>query len=279
MNITKHYPMIMKALYSSPWLITSTAHEALVKGFEAHLKSGQVEIPDEDIEELLSENDTKEIGPKIAIVSIDGVIGKHLGMLEQCMGGCDIDNVAQSLTEAVTDPDVESVVMTFNTPGGTVTGVREFGELIAELGKVKKIVGYTDTMCASAGYWLASQCSEFYCSPSADVGSIGVYSILLDESRRLEDEGIKVNAISAGKWKLAGASFKQLTDEERAMFQADVDKIYANFKAAVSSNRTIADEDMQGQCFDGTDAVLKNLADGNINSLDELVSFLSELPR
>ncbi len=68
-----------------------------------------------------------------------------------------------------------------------------------------------------------------------------------------------------------------MTDDERAMLQADVDNIYNQFKSTVLSNRpNVNDEDMQGQCFDGETAVMKNLADGNVNSLNALLQYLTD---
>ncbi|WP_172682970.1 S49 family peptidase [Verrucomicrobium spinosum] len=79
-------------------------------------------------------------------------------------------------------------------------------------------------------YWLASQADVIAAAPSSCIGSIGVYMALLDETRALEMEGYTVNLIKAGKHKAMGASFQKLTDEERAIFQGQVDSIYADFK-------------------------------------------------
>lgn len=270
---------IQNLLYNKPWLITPSVHQSLVKQFESHMegkKAFDMPMPEDEDEDDMLEEAVLEMVSKVAIIKIDGIIGKHLSMMETMCGGVDCDAISQELQSATDDPEIETVVLYINSPGGTVTGVRELGELIAKCKDKKSIVGYTDTMAASAAYWLASQCTSFYCAASADVGSIGVYCLLLDESVALANEGLKVNAISAGKYKLMGASFKPLTDEERAMFQADVDKTYAQFKEAITSSRDIEDEDMQGQVFDGETAVMKNLADGNVSSLDELLQLIGQ---
>lgn len=276
MNITKYYPRIVNALYETPWMILPSAHETLRRAFEAHLANGQIELPmelptveDDDTEEALT------IKPNIAVITVEGVIGKRLGMIEQCMGGVDVDNISAAIDEVMEDPEIETVLFEFHTPGGSVQGIPELADKIAELSEHKQTIAYTDTLCASAGYYLASQCNAIYASPSAELGSVGVYSIYLDETRALDKEGITVNAISAGKYKLTGFSGKVMTDEERTMLQADVDNIYEDFKIAVTSNRAIADEDMQGQVFSGNDVINKNFVDGHINSLKELLLFLT----
>lgn len=265
---------IQEALFNKPWLVKPSFHQSMVRQFLSHINAGS--MPDINVNEMPDVNNalTNNDGSPIAVIPVDGIIGKHLSMLETACGGCDVDEIKDQLQAAASDPSVSKIVLYFNTPGGTVTGVAELAELITEINAQKQCVAYTDTLCASAGYWLMSQCSLAYAAPSAEVGSIGVYSLYLDETRALEQEGVKVNAISAGKYKLTGAPFKPMTDEEKAMLQADVDKVYARFKSAVTTNRNIADADMQGQCFDGETAVTKGFLDGNINSIQELLAFL-----
>src|SRR5690606_34372824 len=111
-------------------------------------------------------------------------------------------------------------------------------------------------LCCSAAYWLASACDQIFASPSASVGSIGVYLALLDESRRLEDIGLKVETIKDGKLKGAGASWKPLTEDERAHFQTQVLQIGQMFRDGVTAKRGSVDiETMQGQAFFGRAAL------------------------
>ena len=265
---------LTEAVYNKPWLITPSMHSTIRKQLENHIMDNNLPTNNNNNDDGVEIDPSDLVPSKVAIIGVEGVIGKHLGMLETACGGVDVDCVADELREAVADNNVTDIVLYFNTPGGTVTGVPELAELISEVSKQKNCVAYVDVLCASAGYYLASQCSAIYCSPSSDLGSVGVYSIYLDESVMLANEGIKVNAISAGKYKLTGASFKPMTEEEQAMLQADVDKIYKQFKEAVLSKRVISEEDLQGQCFDGVACAEKGFVDGHINSLGELVAVL-----
>ena len=88
----------------------------------------------------------------------------------------------------------------------------------------------------------------------------------------MEREGVKINAISAGEHKLEGASFRPLADSERARIQSGVDKIFARFVSAIHSVRPqISADAMQGQCFDGEDAVAAGISDGVVLSLSEIL--------
>ena len=305
----KSYSNIARLLYNSNWLILPSVHNSLVSQFVTIAKGSKrkatkgitpLDFNDEDydeddadsidedgitpidrqnIDDVDADNDGDNDRDVVytdptSVIYVDGIIGKHLSSMETACGGVDLDDVCKQLKLASSDSNCKNIVLYFNTPGGTVTGVPEASALIKEIASSKPIYGYADNLCASAGMWLASQCTAFYVAPSATVGSIGVYNLCLDESLALADDGIKVNAFSAGKYKLSGASFKPMNDEEKAMFQADVDGIYAQFKLAFDG-KNVADDDMQGQIFNGLEAVNKNLANGTLNCLDDILSILA----
>lgn len=275
MNFAKHYPRIERELFHSAWFVLPSVHNTLVKTFKAHIEGAKADVS--EMEDLLQlEANDLVTDPSIALINVEGIIGKRLSGLDIACGGCDLNNVSDAIDEAMANENVKTIVFYINSPGGTVTGVPELAEKISEISKVKNTIAYVDILCASAGYYLASQCNSILSAPSADLGSVGVYSLYLDETRALENEGLKVNAISAGKYKLSGASFKPMTDEERAMFQADVDKLYVAFKEAVTSKRNIKDEYLQGQCFTGEDLINFGFVDGFANSLDEVLFALDK---
>ncbi len=176
---------------------------------------------------------------------------------------------AAMIKVAEADDTIETVLFDFRTPGGAVNGVPELGSQIARMHK--NTIGFSDSECCSGGIWLAMQCEQFFCTTSATVGSIGVWCAYLDISRQMANEGVKMNAISAGKFKLLGAYWRAMTDEERAMLQADVDRIYAQFEDAVGLHREISDEFMQGQVFDGEKACEIGLCDGLVDGIGDLL--------
>lgn len=88
------------------------------------------------------------------------------------------------------DPYVKKIAFHFATGGGTVTGVDNCARTISGLKKPTeaRVCG----MCASAGYWLASQCDQIVCtSPTDFVGSIGVAMELVDMRKADEARGVK----------------------------------------------------------------------------------------
>jgi len=287
------FPRLISKLYFEPLLVTAQCRMGLEKALDAHLSkggnTGADGLPARPLEDYIEFNkrakattaqmridDVYETYSNVAVVKIDGVIDKHISNSElQCYGGCDLDDVQKALGLALMDDDIDTIVLAVNSPGGSVSGVPEMAAMIARASQQKDVIAYAETECCSAAYYIASQAGEVIAAPSAILGSIGVYLALLDESRALEMEGYRVELIKAGKYKAAGASFKPITPEEKALFQARVDDIYSAFTGAVRDARGDVDEDdMQGQVFDAEDAIAKNLADGIVESLDELVASL-----
>ena len=266
----KNYPHILSKVFREPWVVTREKHWAIQRILEARIVGQVVEDP-LGMEDGDNEKPTMSKDGDTAIIPVHGIIGKHLSGLEMMSGGVDLDTVNTMLDMAAKDDGIESVILDFRSPGGTVTGVPETARKIANF--PKGILAFTDSEMASGAYWLASQANGgIFATESSDVGSIGVYMALLDESRALENEGLKVNAISAGKFKMAGASFKPLTDDERKMFQDQVDSIYVQFKDAATRHRELSDDVMQGQVFDGQEAVTFGLVDGLVDDISELLS-------
>lgn len=206
-----------------------------------------------------------------ALLHVNGAIDKHISAMEmECFGGYDLRDLDNAIASVAADPAVANVMLVINSPGGSVTGVPETASKLAALAKTKNLFAYTDGMCCSAAYWLAAQADQIFGTASSDIGSIGVYCALLDLTAQLDYEGVKVNFIKDGAYKGMGAPFKPLTTDERAMFQAEVDKIGSMFRSAVTSNRPKVSIDvMQGQSFFGDDAVSAGLADSIVADLGE----------
>ena len=205
-------------------------------------------------------------------VPIHGVIAHRADSFDASSGGTSAELIGALLNQAVNDQDVMTIVLDFSTPGGSVEGIPELAERIALAASVKRVVAHVNALAASAGYWLASQASEVVITPSGQVGSIGVFMFLVDESKALESEGITINAISAGKFKLEGAWWEPLSDEARAHFQAQVTAVHRAFLSAVAKGRGVSVQEVQqrfgeGRVFNAEQALSRLMVD-RIETLD-----------
>lgn len=214
----------------------------------------------------------------IGIVPVYGILAKNASWMEEaCHGFSDINAISHAFGQVAAAKDVKHVVIDLASPGGQVTGIREIGNMVAAITAMrgKTVYAFTDERCCSAAYWIASQADEIYGTPSATVGSIGTYLAWLDESVRMQMEGVRLEFFGAGRHKGMGLPGKPLSHEDRTLLQARVDEINGWFTSAVSSKRPkISDDTMQGQTFTGEQSVGVHLLDGLVNDWSEFLALV-----
>ena len=213
--------------------------------------------------------------PSTAIIRVEGVIDKHVSLMDlECYGGCDLDDVDAALEQVGSDDSIQNVLLFFNTPGGSIIGVPETADRIYALAQKKNVKSFCDSICCSGGIFLASQASEFFVTKSAYTGSIGVISgPFLDFSKQLEHQGITPTIIKSGKFKDTGTELRPMTDDEKTMLQERSDRIMGMFTGAVKRGRpSISAASMQGQVFFGSEAVQVGLADAIVSDLAEALA-------
>jgi ClpP class serine protease len=92
----------------------------------------------------------------------------------------------------------------------------------------------------------------------------------------VENEGVKVSLVSAGKYKTEGNPFEPLTDEAREAIQEMVDDYYSMFINAVARNRGVSASDVRGGFGEGRvvsadKAVALGMVD-RVGSFSEVIS-------
>ena len=246
-------------------------------------RASQVEIPmgakmsdmGEMLEAIFGCKETLEKFPPYAILPVKGVISKNISELESLCGACDIQDVEEMLEDCERDPSITTIILDIDSPGGTSVGVPELANRIKNCSK--KVISFTNNEACSAAYWLASQASEFYATPSSTVGSVGVYICFNDISKMFEMEGVKAEVIKSGIFKGAGIQGTSLDENQRKMLQDEVIDIHNDFKEAVKAVRSfVEDSSMEGQCFSGKRGAEAGLVTGLVNGFDELMESLNK---
>lgn len=215
-------------------------------------------------------------GGNIAVIPVFGPIVQRASQLGMCEAGTGAEEIGAALDAALADSSVSDILMRFDTPGGAVFGVQELGDKIRAARAQKPVVGIADSMAASAGYWLLSQCSEAYITPGGMVGSIGVYTAHQSIADALKNEGVAITLISAGKYKTEGNPFEPLGEEARAETQAMVDTYYKAFTSAVAKGRGVPVDQVRSDMGEGrmllADAAVKaGMVDGVRTFADVIV--------
>lgn len=152
-------------------------------------------------------------------------------------------DLSSLIAEAAADETVEDVELQVNSPGGAVGGIQAVVDALFALDKPVRAV--VDDMAASAAYWLTGTADEIAAEPNAQIGSIGVYTVLLDQSGAADKAGIKVHVIRSGEHKGAGVAGAPITAEQLANHQQVIDDIKDNFVADVVQGRRLSTEQVQ----------------------------------
>ena len=216
----------------------------------------------------------------LAVVPVHGALLRRASGLERMLFRAfgepyaESAALAQLMAQLQADPDIHTVLLDIDSPGGSVNGTPELAAAVARLSREKHTYAYTAGLCCSAAYWVASQADAIYAAPSARVGSIGVLMPVTDTSEAYSQRGVKVEVFAAGRYKAAGLGGTSMTDEQRELLQHQVEATWQDFKSAVNRRRSIADEDMEGQTFSGTEARRRGLVDARADSVEFMVEKL-----
>ncbi len=183
-----------------------------------------------------------------------------------------------SLIETEND---KGILLFMNTPGG---GVYEGDELYRALQRYREETGrpvwvYMGQICASAGYYISAAADNIMANPNTTTGSIGVYIALQDVSGLYDMLGIETVLIRSGDNKGTGIAGVPITEEQEAMYQAQVDEYFDNFVNAVATGRKMSYEQAltlsDGSIYTGNMALENGLVD-ELGDWDDLLARFEE---
>lgn len=175
----------------------------------------------------------------VGVISVSGPLtndsSEWAEFITAIFGGTQYASVWRALEMARSMSQVQRILVRFGTPGGDADGCGPLGRYIYETRQVKPIRAHVDTLCASAGIWLASQCEEITSVAEGELGSIGVRCSWIDVSKFDAQMGIErgecVSSLSPGKRSLP------FDDEVKGRIQARIDDLAELFVDAVARGR------------------------------------------
>ena len=203
--------------------------------------------------------------PQVAVVALTGVIGGAGPM----RGGLSLAALADPLERAFKMPRVKAVALRVNSPGGSPVQSALIAERIRDLSAEHEVpvVGFTEDIAASGGYWLACAADEIYVNESSIVGSIGVISASFGFTKMMEQIGVERRVHTAGERKSMLDPFREEDPKDVARLKAIHQDIHQSFKEMVRQRRgerlNGGDKTLfSGEVWTGRKAVELGLADG-----------------
>lgn len=211
----------------------------------------------------------------VAVVPVFGPIFPRADEFSDISGATTTDRIALDLAKLEKNPNVQSIILHIDSPGGAVSGISELANIISTVQKpIKAYVGATG---ASAAYWLAAASNEIVLDKTAYVGSIG--AVMAVPTREGAASRKQVEFVSSqSPWKRADP----LTESGSRVHQQFIDKLGGLFVNAVLDYRPQLKEadilDLGGKMVVGEDAVKHKLAD-RTGSLEGLIAEMQEQGR
>jgi protease-4 len=232
-------------------------------------------------EVILVESRAKD---KILLLDVGGLISTSLSTGIFDREGDIISRVFYRLQKASEDESVKGVILRLDTPGGEVTAsdilyheILNFRENTG-VPVMALMMGVT----ASGGYYIASACDYIIAHPSTLTGSIGVISIFPNLRELFDKVGIQVQVIKSGELKDSGSIFREMTDNEKDVFQEIIDDYYQKFLQAVyeARKKSLTLESLQkiadGRVYTASQALESKLID-EIGYFDRALKKILEL--
>lgn len=282
-------------LYGQPWAIRPEKLEALIQAFERR-RDGLPPLADfrqaaedrhqvrrtraaaigaklRDVAGMLVE----QVG-KVAVLPLWGTVVQRPGIFTKYSGGVSVEQFATAHQALLSDDGVKAIVWDVDSPGGSVAGVPEGGARLLQLRGRKRTVAVSNTVMASAAYWLAANANEVVAAPSSLTGSIGVVAAHQDWSKANDKAGVKVTYVTAGKFKAEGNYDEPLSAEGAEHLQQTVNDYYGQFLKAVARARNVSTTRVkegfgEGRVMTADRAVAAGLAD-RVGTLDQVLQKL-----
>lgn len=185
--------------------------------------------------------------------------------------------IERAFERGMEDPDVSAIIFDIDSPGGEVAGNFELSEKIASQRGEKPIRAVANDYAYSAAYSIATAADSITMARSGGVGSVGVVTMHMDVSERMDKAGVKVTFIHAGKHKVEGNPYEPLPDAVKGRIQDRIDRIYGEFVSLVADNRGMEEQavrDTEALTYDVSNAVDIGFAD-RIGTMDEEKADLS----
>jgi protease-4 len=222
---------------------------------------------------------------RIGVVSVQGMLvpGRSrrlpvpipvpLPFVEEQAGA---ETIAQALRQAEADRHIVAVILSVDTPGGSMLASDLIWREVSRLREHKPVVVLMGRQAASGGYYISAPANHIIARPTTLTGSIGIWGGKFSFAGLYEKLGVGRATIQRGAMAGIFSEAAPFSDEERGRIRQGLSEGYTLFKARVARGRGMTDvqveEVARGRVWAGTQAREKGL-------VDELGGFETALAR
>jgi len=210
------------------------------------------------------------LGPKIAVVTATGAImrGKSGRSLNPLLGGeiMGSETIAGAWRKVRKTPGIKAVVFRIDSPGGSAVASEIIRSEMARTAEKIPVVVSMSNLAASGGYWITCGAQKIVAEPGTLTASIGVFGGHLNMDGFWKDKlGVTFGRLDAAKNANIYGELEDWNDEQRAIVDKILDRIYGQFLEKVAASRGMTREQVdamaRGRVFTGEQALEKGLVD------------------
>ncbi len=215
---------------------------------------------------------------KIAVIYAEGEIVSG----QDGYGVIDDSRYVKLLKEIRNDKDIKAVVLRINSPGGSILSAENiYRQLTGIKSDGKKLVVSMGDLAASGGYYLSAMADSIFAQPNTLTGSIGVFSIIPNPSRVLNDKlGVRFDTVQTGPYSADFTVMFPWSDRENKFMQSRTEAYYEMFLNKVAEGRHMTRDDVnaiaQGRIWSGERAVKNGLVD-KLGTLEDAIESAATL--
>lgn len=169
-------------------------------------------------------------------------------------------DIKDTFFRAAENSDIKAVMVSINSPGGTIGGSKAIGEGIRHYKEQtgNPVYAHIVDQGTSGGYWAAAATDNITAEVGSLLGSIGVimgpfrtFNNVLSEGNFTgsvqTENGIDYRVFTGGEYKDTGSPYREFSEEEIEHWQDSIDDEYETFVSYVSEARNIPTDTIRNQ--------------------------------
>ncbi|HSL87275.1 MAG TPA: signal peptide peptidase SppA, partial [Bacteroidales bacterium] len=199
---------------------------------------------------------------RISVIYASGSIVMGKGT-ENNIGG---NNYSDVIRKERLDSSVKAIVLRVNSPGGNAIASDLIWREMALAAEKKPVVISMGNYAASGGYYIAAPGTKIMANPATITGSIGVFALLPDASKLLEQKlGISTETVRTNSYSDFPSLFRPMDSYEKQVMQESIELFYTEFISKVAEGRKMTVEAVdnigEGRVYSGSHAEKIGLVD------------------
>ena len=258
-------PYLASRLYGTPLLIARPKLEVILGVVARKLAGDTLAMPPPATVDTGMTGGLQNL-EGIAVIPVLGTLVRRSSYIGAASGLTSYHDIEAMAEAAFADPMVKAVLLEIDSSGGEAGGVFDLAQRLRTLAQTsgKPLWAIADEAALSAAYAIACAADRLWLTRTAEVGSIGVVAVHVDESVADAKAGLNYTFLHAGAHKVDGHPHAPLPAPVAADIQTDIEQLHDQFIALVAGFRRLTPEVVrttEARVYRGEAAIQAGLAD------------------